>query len=169
VRASWSTLPRIVLLALGSITLTGCYTYRATQAPAPGSMIRVSVPLSSALDGGNASPRYEAVEGRLLSTGDTLALAVETRRMLGAHRELTQIDTLRVAAARASAVEIREFSTGRSIALGTAVAAVATGAAAVAFGWGGGSSGDRTDGGGPVTSIVASQSLISSLWGLVVR
>lgn len=159
----------VTVLATATL-LGGCHTYRTVDEPTPGSTVRVRVPVSSALSRANRSPETAAVEGQLLSAGDTLVLAVQTRQLFGVHREIIQYDTFRVASDQTSAVDVREFSPGRSIVLGTALAAVATGAAAVAFGWGGG--GDNPDapgGGGPETSIVATPSLISSLWGLIVR
>lgn len=132
-------------------------------------MVRVSVPMTSALSSPNASPQTAAVEGRLVSAGDTLVLAVQTRRMFGVHREIMQYDTMRVASTQASTVEVREFSTGRSIALGTVIAVAAGGGAALAFGLGGGGDDDGSNGTEPVASIVVRPSLISSLWGLVVR
>lgn len=160
---------RIVLLSVGVVWLAGCHTYMTVDEPTPGTTVRVSVPVSSALNARNSSPQTAAVEGRLVSAGDTLVLAVENRQSYGAYREVVLFDTLRLASTQASAVEVREFSTGRTIVLGTAIAAVATGAAAMAFGWGGSSEENPPEGGGPVTSIVVSPSLISSLWGLLVR
>lgn len=167
---AWAQQCRIGVLSVGVALLAGCHTYRTVDEPTPGTTVRVSVPVSSALSSPNSSPETADVEGHLVSAGDTLVLAVQTRRMFGIHREIMLYDTMRVAAAQASTVEVREFSTGRSIVLGTAIAAVATGAAATAFGWGGGSDDENPpEGGGPVTSIVVSPSLISSLWGLIVR
>lgn len=161
---------RLGLLLTGATLLAGCHTYRPVTQPLPGSTVRVSVPVSSALSDRNSSPQTTAVEGRLVSAGDTLVLAVQNRQSYGAYREIVRLDTLRLASTQASTVEVREFSTGRSIVLGTAIAAIATGAAATAFGWGSGSDNPNApDGSGPVTSIVATPSLISSLWGLVVR
>lgn len=167
--STWSQVRRLVLVLAGAAFLTGCHTYQTVDAPVPGSTVRVSVPVSSAFSDPNAASQTAAVEGLLLSAGDTLVLAVETRRMFGVHREITQYDTMRVASTHASTVEVREFSTGRSVALGTVIAAAATGAAAVAFGLGGGSAGEGPDGTDPVSSIVVSRSLLGALWGLVGR
>lgn len=157
------------LLCAGLALLTGCHTYRSVQAPPPGSVVRVSVPVRSALSDPNAAAPTSAIEGRLLSAGDTLVLAVENRRMFGMHREIVQFDTLRLSRSQTSTVEVREFSTGRSVVLGTVIAATAGGAAAVAFGLGGGSDGNGPGGDGTVASIVATPSLISAFWGFVFR
>lgn len=165
-----SAVRRTALLLAFAGLLAGCHTYRTVDQPTPGSTVRVSVPISSALSSPNRSPQSAAVEGRLVSAGDTLVLAVQNRQSYGAYREVVRYDTLRLASAQASSVEVREFSKNRSIVLGTAVAAVVTGAAALAFGWGGGSTNTTPPGGGgPEPAIVATPSLIASIWGLVVR
>lgn len=161
---------RFVTVLLVSSVLAGCHTYSPVQSPALGSTVRVHVPVQSAVADRNAAPRVETVEGVVVGAGDTLALATQTRREFGAYRELVQFDTLRLGMDQTSFVEVREFSTTRSIALGAALALVAGVAAVVAF--------NSSENGGevpdpgpgePAPSVVVSGSLLSSLWGLLAR
>jgi len=161
---------RLATVLVVSSILAGCYTYAPVQSPMVGSTVRVHVPVQSAVADRNAAPRTETVEGVVLGAGDTLALATETRREIGAYRELIQFDTLRLGMDQTSLVEAREFSTARSIGLGAAIAVVAGVAAVVAF------NSSRNGGevpdpgpGEPAPAVVFSGSLLGSLWGLVAR
>lgn len=160
---------KAALLCAGIAFSTGCYTYRLVDSPPIGSIVRVRVPVTSALNSRNSAPETASIEGHLIDVGDTIAVATETRRELGAYREIVQFDTLRLAMSQTSSLEVREFSRSRSILLGTSIAAIAGTAAAVAFGLGGGGDPPDSGGGGPVTSIVVSPSIVSVLWGLIVR
>lgn len=162
---------RVGLVCVAVAVLTGCHTYHVVDEPPVGSVVRVRVPLTSAIAGTSAPIETVSVEGLLVGAGDTLRIATETRRELGAYRELIQRDTLRLARSQASSVEVREFSTGRSVVLGTVIAGVAGLAAWYAFDLGGGEAGDGPgNGNGTVTtSIVASPSILSAVWGLIAR
>ena len=60
---------------LGGVT-AACHTYVPVERPAPGTTVRVTVPVSSALDNGNAAPRTAGIDCDVVSIGDTLGLAV---------------------------------------------------------------------------------------------
>lgn len=167
----WLGAARVGLIVAGAAVLGGCHTYHVVDEPPVGSMVRVRVPLTSAIVGNSSSIETVSVEGLLVGVGDTLKLATETRREFGAYRELIQRDTLRLARSQASSVEVREFSTARSVVLGTVIAGVAGLAAWYAFDLGGGDGGDGPgNGNGTVTtSIVASPSILSAVWGLIAR
>lgn len=166
----WLGAGRVGLACVAIAVLSGCHTYHVVDEPPVGSMVRVRVPLTSAIAGTRAPIETVSLEGLLVAAGDTLMLATETRRELGAYRELIQRDTLRLARSQASSVEVREFSTARSVVLGTVIAGVAGLAAWYAFDLGGGQAGDDSgNGNGTVTSIVASPSIVSAVWGLIAR
>lgn len=162
-------MPGSLLMVLGVVFLSGCYTYRPVETPSPGSMLRVRVPVTSALNNPNQAPATASIEGLVLSAGDTISLATETRRQMGAYREIVQYDTLRLAVSQTSSMDVREFSAPRSVVLGVAIAGAAGAAAAVAFGLGGGSVGEPPGPGDPVNSVVISGSLLSAVWGLISR
>lgn len=107
--------------ALGALLLSGCHTYLPVQTPTPGTTARVHVPVRSALADPNAPPRTAFVEGTVLSVGDTIVLEVRTRRYYGALQELVQENVYRVDRDEIIAVELREVSMGRSVALGVAI------------------------------------------------
>ena len=130
-------------LVAGAFLLSGCHTYLPIDAPRPGSVARVRVPIESAVADPNAPPETVAVEGLVLASGDTIVLAASTRRELGAFREIIQYDTFRVARDGLVSIEAREFSKGRSLALGVIIAGGATGLALVALGFGGGEGGEN--------------------------
>ena len=127
-----------------TLFLVGCHTYRPVEHAPVGSIVRVRVPVSSPV---GRTVETASVEGQVLDNGDTLTLATETRRQLGAYSELMQFDTIRLADAQVSSVEIKEFSTKRSVVLGVAITAGAVLAAAFGFGLTGGA--DPPDDGRP--------------------
>lgn len=168
---AWRGVLRAGMVGVAVMVLSGCYTYRVVDNPPIGSMVRVNVPVTttSALTAGGSSTESIAVDGVLLAVGDTLSVATQTRRSMGAYRELVQFDTLRLAAGQATSVELKEFSSSRSVVLGVVIAAAAGTAGAVAFGLGGGQSGNEPPGPiGPSTAVVTS-SLVSTVWGLLRR
>lgn len=159
-----------VLACVGVGLLVGCHRYVPVETAPVGSVVRVHVPVTSALVGRSAAQRTESIEGLLVDGGDTLTLATQSTVLLGAHRELIRHDTIRLAASQTTALEVREFSTGRSIALGVAIAGAAAYSAAVAFGLGGGSTGGDDDpGNGTSASVLAARALAAAVWGLFAR
>lgn len=155
-----------VLVSCG--LMTACHTYTPVETPTPGSTVRVHIPLRSVLDDRNAPTRTQSVEGQVVQAGDTIVLATRSRQEYGAYREIIQYDTIRLGPEQRAGVEVREFSQGRSVALGVAITAVLTAAALVALGGVFGSGGEGLpDDGGPAPSIVVSPSLVSSLVGLI--
>lgn len=105
----------------GVFVLSGCHTYLPVETPAPGSVARVHVPVRSALVGPGLPPRTASVEGVVIEAGDTLVLEVRTRRVIGTFNEFVQENTYRVSREDLVAVEVREFSPGRSAVLGSAI------------------------------------------------
>lgn len=160
---------RIGVVCLLATFLSGCHTYHQVDNPPVGSMVRVRVPVTSAIAGRNAPVESASIEGMLVAADDTLTLATETRREFGAYRELMQRDTLRLARSQASSVEVREFSTKRSVVLGVVIAGVAGVSAWYAFDLGGGGDPPGGNGGEPPALSVVTPSLLSALWGLIAR
>ncbi len=153
----------------GAILLAGCFSYLPVETPPPGATVRVRIPVTSAVADPNAPPQTISVEGTVLESGDTLVLATETRRELGAFREIVQFDTVRLAPDQRSSVELRDFSKGRSIALGAGIAAGIAGLAIVAFGGVFGGETPVPPDGGPTPAVVVSRSLLSAIRGLIGR
>lgn len=159
---------RIASTLLALVLSSACHTYIPVERAAPGATVRVHVPVVNPLSNPNAPPQTVAIEGDVLQNGDTLVLATRTRREIGAFREFVQYDTLRLSPEQRAAVELREFSPGRSVALGVLIAGSAVGFAAIAFGVGGGSDGEEGPGGTPpAPSIVVNRSVFSTLWGVL--
>lgn len=150
-------------------TTTACHTYTpVTTPPPPGSIVRVQVPVRSALDNPNAPTQSTSIEGRVVDNGDTLRLATTSRMAYGAYREITQYDTLSLAPDQALSVEVREFSRKRSIILGVVLTAAIGTAAIKAFNTGGGSSPGPPDPPPPppaIVSVPVVSSIISLFFG----
>ena len=124
-----------------------CHTYIPVERPAPGANVRVAVPVSSALDNGNAAPQTASIEGTVVASGDTLVLAVTNRQEYGAFREVVMYDTLRLGQDQYVSLDQAEFSTGRTVLLTTVLVVGATLGAIAAFNQGSG--GDTPINGGP--------------------
>lgn len=118
-----------------AIVLSGCHTYRPVDTAPVGSMVRVRVPVTSPL---GRAVDMASIEGQLLDDGDTITLATETRRQLGAFSELMQYDTIRLAEDQVGSFELKEFSTKRSVVLGVVIAVGTFVGAAYGFGLAGG-------------------------------
>lgn len=146
--------PRLALLGALVLTAGGCHTYTPVQSAAPGQIVRVHVPLTSAIANPNAPPQTVSIEGQVLSAADTIEIATRTRREVGAFREFVDYDTLRVHMNQLAGMEVREFSTTRSLILTAAIGAAATGFAIHALNIQTGGTGENGDGGGPVTVVV---------------
>ena len=155
-----------MLLVAAVLLLGGCYTYQVVDTPPLGSTVRVRVPVTSALDDRNTAPPSVAVEGAVLQVGDTLVLARRTRREFGAFREVILLDTLRLVPAQTSSIELKEFSSGKSVMLGIVIAAGVTGLALAGF-RGGGGDGETPGVDPPNPSIVVNGSVLSAVWGFI--
>ena len=129
--------------------LSGCYTYTLVEEPPVGSVARVRVPVRSAAAGPEIPPETVAVEGLVLSLGDTLSLEAGTRQFAGTSREVLRYDTLRVARDGVASIEVRNLSVARSVALGAGVAAGTVALALAALGTGAGEGGEEPGRGGP--------------------
>lgn len=143
-------LRRMLFAALlcGLPLVAGCYTYRLVEEAPVGSVARLRVPIQTAIVDPNSPPETIAIEGLIISFGDTISFQASSRQIVGAFREVVQYDTLQVARNGLASIEVREFSSARSIVLGAAVAAGTTGLALAALGVEGGQAGDRPGEGG---------------------
>ena len=155
-----------MLLVAAVLLLGGCYTYQVVDTPPLGSTVRVRVPVTSALDDPNTAPALVAIEGQVLEVGDTLVLARRTRREFGAFREVILFDTLRLRRAQTSSIELKEFSSGKSVMLGIVIAAGVTALALAGFN-GGGGDGETPGVDPPNPSIVVNGSVLSAVWGFI--
>ena len=157
---------RSMLLVAAVLLLGGCYTYQVVDTPPLGSTVRVRVPVTSALDDRNTAPPSVAVEGAVLQVGGTLVLARRTRREFGAFREVILLDTLRLVPAQTSSIELKEFSSGKSVMLGIVIAVGVTGLALAGF-KGGGGDGETPGVDPPNPSIVVNSSVLSAVWDFI--
>lgn len=142
------------LVLLSATLMTACHTYTPVSAPAPGSTVRVQIPVRSAVDDPNAPIPTRAIEGRVVSAGDTLVLATQNRYEYGAYREIVQYDTLRLGPEQRASVQVREFSRRRSVVLGVALTGIVVGAAILALGNTFGSEGDGLPDDTPNSSVI---------------
>ena len=150
-RRSFRTAFGAVICAL---SLSACHTYVPVDTPVPGSAVRVVVPVRSAIDDPNAAGNTASFEGDVISVSrDTVVVAMDTRRDRGAFRaQLRQIDTVRLARAGVSSLELKEFSSSKSVMLGAAITGAVTVLALSALGVEGGAAGEGNPGdGGDVT------------------
>ena len=105
-------------LLCGLPLVSGCYTYRLVEEAPVGSVARLRVPIQSAIVDPNAPPETVAIEGLIISFGDTISFEASNRQVIGAFREVVQYDTLQVARDGLASIEVREFSRTRSVVLG---------------------------------------------------
>ena len=113
-------------LAAGLLTMVGCHSYTSVESPAPGTIARVTIPIRAAINVPNARAGTASVEGVVLSAGDTIVLAMRGRGEWGESQETTRIDTVRIARDQRSAIDLKEFSMGRSVLLSAAIAGAVT-------------------------------------------
>jgi hypothetical protein len=140
-----STFERALCL-VGALVLGGCHTYVPVRTAAPGTTVRVRLPIESSVEGNRTPvPEVVDVEGDVVSFGDTLVLATETTQMIGNFREVRTVDTLRVSMDRVAVVEERVFSTGRTVGLTALIVGAAAAIVIAVAGTGGG--GDDNGGG----------------------
>ena len=161
---------RSVLAVLLLAGAGGCYSYAPVESPAPGTEIRIQVPVQSAVVRPNQAPESMSFEGTLVALSDTLSLEVTSRREVGAFREIVEQDTLRVAHANILLLEERTFSKPKTYAF-TAVltaGAVALGVAAMNTLTGQAGDSDRPgDGGNPNSQQVVLSGIFSKLFRLI--
>ena len=167
---SLSTPCRLLGVAvLGAMPLvSGCYTYRLVEEAPVGSVARLRVPIQSAIVDPNSPPETVAIEGLILSFGDTIAFQASNRQVIGAFREVVQYDTLTVARDGLASIEVREFSKVGSVVLGTVVAVGTAALALAALGIEGGAAGEGPGGEGSesfTAGITVAVGAIGSLFG----
>ncbi len=131
----------LAFLAVG-LTVSGCYSYRIVDDAPVGSVARLRVPVQSAIVNPSSPSGTVAVEGKVISVGDTIEFEASTRHTLGLFQDVVQYDTLRVARDGVASIEVREFSTTKSVLLGAGILAGTVALAAAAAGVGGGDAGD---------------------------
>lgn len=106
-----------VLALFGALLLSGCYTYLPVSSAPPGSPVRVVLPVETRTSTGAVTRSTLAVEGTLVSAGDTIEVATESTEQVGNFRQVSLLDTLRVPASEVDALELREFSGTRTAVL----------------------------------------------------
>ena len=152
-----------VALLSGIPLVSGCYTYRLVEEAPVGSVARLRVPVQSAVVGPGSLPETVAVEGLILSSGDTVSLEATTRQVAGAFREFVQYDTLQVARDGLASIEVREFAAVRSLAFGAGIAAGTVAIALAALGNEGGEAGERPGRGGTGSFTAAVSTAVAAL------
>ena len=159
---------RRVVLLVGLLVASGCYSYTPVSNPAVGTTVRVRVPVTSAVDDRNAAQNSVLIEGDVVESRDTLVLTTTNRQEYGAYREITLVDTIRLAPDQFVSLEQGEFSTGRTAVLTIAIVAGATALALGAFGGeSGGSGGGEPPPPTPQGAVVISNSFVSGVLGLL--
>ena len=154
------------MLIASTLLFMGCHTYMPVQQPTPGTTVRVKVPLTSAVQGPNQAPETVSIEGTLIEFGDTVEVEVRDRQVYGAFREVTRLDTLRIAASGITGLDERSFSTGRSVVLGLAIGGAAAAFALTALGFEGGGSNPTPGPDGPQPSLLLSP-IARAIWALI--
>jgi hypothetical protein len=148
-----SVLRPVAVLCLGAF-LAGCYSYVPVERPSPGTTARVVVPLRAGVEGSTVNDRTIAIEGHVLSSGDTLVMETTTRRELGTFQVLTGVDTVKMARSGVFAVEERVFSKPKTVGLTALVTAGAAGMVMAAFKAAGGQRGGGRPGDGSVPTAI---------------
>ena len=153
----------------GAMFLAGCHNYVPVDVAPVGAAVRVLVPVQSALADPNAPASTASIEGDVVSDGDTLVLALVNRQEYGAFREIVRYDTLRLGPDQRTRVEVKQFSNGKSVALGVGIAVGVAILAVSAFGGLNGGGPDDMPPPPPQGALVFSPSLLSSLWSVFGR
>jgi hypothetical protein len=144
-----------VLCVVGAAVLSGCYSYVPVERPAPGSVVRVKLPVRTIIARPSEAPETESLEGTVLSAADSVVLEVESRREIQRFQELTRVDTVRLARADLAALDLRTFSKPKTLGLTAFVVGATVALALVALGLGGDEQGrGPPDGGGTTGSVV---------------
>lgn len=160
---------RPVAAALGVAFLSGCYSYVPVERPAPGTTVRVHVPVRSAVQASNAPAETIDVEGVVVSDGDSLVIATKNRREFGAFREVIEVDTLRVARSGISLLEQQVFSKSKTYGM---TALVTVGTAGVVWALvqaAGGRGGEGAPGNGGTGAQIRVKPIFQGIFGLLGR
>lgn len=156
-------LSRGLVYGIGAIVMSGCYTYVPVENPAPRTPVRVTVPVNNSVSGVNRAPQNYTLEGTVVSLGDSLTLETETTADMGQFRQVTRVDTVRVARQNLLALDERVYSQSRTIGLsavivaGTAALVAGIYSATVGFG------GDGGNGGGSTTNQISVEPVFRGL------
>jgi len=148
---------------LGAAVMSGCYTYVPVERPAPGSTVRIEVPVRSAVTGGRDQEDVASMEGTLISAGDSIVMEVSQLKEIGNFRQIKSLDTLRVARSDVSGIATRSFSKPKTVALTAIIAGATTVLAVAALGLGGGSQGSGKPGGGTTTGQIRVKPIFSAI------
>jgi hypothetical protein len=109
-----------LLVIAGAAAMAGCYSYVPVERPAPGSVVRIQVPMRQAVIRPNQRPELVSLEGTVLSGAgssgaDSLVLEISSTGQQGPFRELTQVDTVRLASDALSALNQEGGSAGSEL------------------------------------------------------
>jgi hypothetical protein len=146
-----------LLVIAGAAAMAGCYSYVPVERPAPGSVVRIQVPMRQAVIRPNQRPELVSLEGTVLSGAgssgaDSLVLEISSTGQQGPFRELTQVDTVRLASDDLAAVDLRLFSKPRTLGLTGVIVGGVVALALSALNQEGGSTGSELPGNGTSTS-----------------
>lgn len=142
-------LSRGLVYGVGAVVMSGCYTYIPVENPAPRTPVRITVPLNSAVSNPNRAPDSYTLEGTVVSVGDSLTLETQTTAQMGQFRQVSRMDTVRVARRNLLALDERVYSQSRTIGLGVVIVAGTAALVGGIYSATVGSGGDDGNGGGP--------------------
>ena len=157
--------PARLAAVLGAALLSGCYSYVPVERPTPGSVVRIEIPVRSPV-AGTYQTETAAMEGTVLSAGDSIVLETSSTQAIGNFREIRSVDTVRVARAQLAGISERGFSKPKTIALTVVITGATVGLALAALGLAGGSQGNGPPDPGTGSSIVVKPILSALLHAL---
>lgn len=158
-----------IAAVVGAAMMSGCYNYVPVERPTPGSTVRIEVPVRSAVTGSREPSEVAAMDGTLVSAGDSLVLEISSLKTIGNFREIRSLDTLRLARSDISTIRLREFSKPKTVGLAVIVAGGVTALTIAALGLSGGSSGNNGPPGGSTTGALVVNPIFSGLLNLIGR
>ena len=150
---------RPVAFLWAALMVSGCYSYRFAEDAPVGAVARLRVPIQSAIVDPNRPPETVAIEGKVVSVGDTIRFEASTRHVLGLFQDVVQYDTLSVARDGIASIEVREFSMAKSVLLGAGLAGGTVALAIAAFAGQGGDAGEVPGTDPPSASVAAGVSV----------
>lgn len=152
-----------LVYGVGAVVMSGCYTYVPVENPAPRTSVRVTVPVNRSVTGANLAPQSYTLEGTVVSLTDSLTLETQTTATMGQFRQVSRVDTVKVARQNLLAIDERVYSQSRTIGLGAVIvagtAALVAGIYSATVGFGG----DGGDGGGSTTNQISVEPVFRGL------
>ncbi|MDH5759943.1 MAG: hypothetical protein OEZ65_10170 [Gemmatimonadota bacterium] len=146
----------IIFAGLTAVVASGCYRYVPVDHPAPGTPVRIHVPVVTGVSGTNRLPESTAFDGVVVDFSDSLRLETKATRDYGAYRQITLLDTLVANPADLLAIEEKVLDRRKSTFMGVAVAGGVVGLFTIFTDITGGSTPPGGGGGGPGAAIVLS-------------